>query len=411
MPVDGYLGVFVVAAVASFLLTIPVRRIAIRFGAVDRPDDRHVHARPTPTLGGSAMFLGFLIAVAAATQMDRFDPLFQGSTELLGVVLAASVIYAIGLLDDLRDVSAPAKMAGQVLAGSILSLLGVAMIFFRIPFFDFVALSPDLQPLITVLWVVGMCNAVNFIDGLDGLAGGIVAIAAGAFFVYSTHLVDIGLLTEDNAAPLIAVIALGVTIGFLPHNVHPARIFMGDCGALFLGLLMASATLLVGGRTEQPVTGQTYFFYAPIFVPFFILGVPILDTAFAIIRRAGRFAVADTGHLHYRLMHLGHGHRRAVVILWVWTGLLSALVLYPTVRSEGNAFVPFGVAALGILLYTFFHPGIRRNGNGNGTGVGGGGMPAGEVSGSSASRADRRGTNGEVAGGNGHVVTAPRRDR
>jgi UDP-GlcNAc:undecaprenyl-phosphate GlcNAc-1-phosphate transferase len=159
------------------------------------------------------------------------------------------------------------------------------------------------------------------------------------------------------------VIVCGVCVGFLPHNFHPAKIFMGDAGAMLLGLLMATSTLVVGGRIDDEFSGQTYFFYAPIFIPLFILGVPIIDTAFAILRRAvGRrgVSVADKEHLHHRLMRLGHGQRRAVVILWLWTAILSGFVLYPTFTKSGNQFIPFGVAALGVGLYTYFHPGIRR---------------------------------------------------
>jgi UDP-GlcNAc:undecaprenyl-phosphate GlcNAc-1-phosphate transferase len=126
---------------------------------------------------------------------------------------------------------------------------------------------------------------------------------------------------------------------------------------------MATSTLVVGGRINDPFSGQTFFFYAPLFIPFFILGVPILDTAFAIIRRSGRFAVRDKGHLHHRLMFLGHGQRRSVAILWMWTAVLSGLVLYPTYSNKGNAVIPFAVLGLGILLYTFFHPGVRRSPN------------------------------------------------
>jgi UDP-GlcNAc:undecaprenyl-phosphate GlcNAc-1-phosphate transferase len=159
------------------------------------------------------------------------------------------------------------------------------------------------------------------------------------------------------------VIAAGVCVGFLPHNFHPARIIMGDSGALFLGLLMAASTLVVGGRTDQPFSGQTYFFYAPIFIPFFVMGVPILDTAFSIVRRSrrrGSPAAADKAHLHHRLMMLGHGQRRSVGILWTWTALLSGFALYPTLTNRGNAFVPLALLGLGVFLYTVFHPGIRR---------------------------------------------------
>ena len=140
---------------------------------------------------------------------------------------------------------------------------------------------------------------------------------------------------------------------------------MGDAGAMLLGLLMAASTLSVVGQTDSPFSGRTYFFFAPIFIPFFILGIPMLDTAFAILRRAGRRgnpAKADKDHLHHRLMRLGHGQRRAVLILWAWTALLSGVILYPTFTNRGNAVIPFGVAALGVALYTVFSPYGRRAG-------------------------------------------------
>jgi UDP-GlcNAc:undecaprenyl-phosphate GlcNAc-1-phosphate transferase len=359
----SYAAAFGVAALATFLLTPLVRRLAIRFGAVVMPDEHRVHTKPLPTSGAS-LFLGFLVAMAVASRLGAFRSVFEGSSEPLAVVLAASLIFGIGMLDDLVELSPPAKMAGIVFSGSVLSLLGVVMIFLRIPFFDLVGISPDLAPLVTVIWVAGMANAINFIDGLDGLAAGIVAIAAGAFFLYTMQIGpdNAGLLSESSVGPLVAAITCGICVGFLPHNFHPARIQMGDAGALFLGLLMAAATLVVGGRTDQPFSGQTYFFYAPIFIPLFILGVPILDTAFAIIRRTGRFSVRDKGHLHHRLLIMGHGQRRSVAILWAWTALLSGLVLFPTYTNRGNAVIPFLVLGLGVLLYTFFHPGVRRNG-------------------------------------------------
>ena len=359
----GYLIVLSVALGTTLVLTPLVRRLAIRLGAVVRPDERRVHEQPTPTLGGVAMYAGFLAAVAVATRIPQFEGVFGDTSEALGVVLGATVIFAVGVIDDLREVSAPAKVAGQVLAGSVLSLFGVTMLFFRIPFGDIVLLSPDLAPLVTVLWVVGMANAVNLIDGLDGLAAGIVAIAAGAFFLYADRLFEENLLPDNSVSPLIAVIVLGMCLGFLPHNYHPARIFMGDGGAMLLGLLMATPTLLVGGQTNEGFSGQTFFFFAPLFIPFFILGVPILDMAFAIVRRASRrtgVATADKDHLHHRLMRLGHGQRRSVLILWAWTTILSALVLYPAYTDRGNAAVPLGVAALGVALYTLLHPQARR---------------------------------------------------
>ena len=204
-----------------------------------------------------------------------------------------------------------------------------------------------------------MANSVNFIDGLDGLAAGVVAIAAGAFFVYSHQLTVVGNISASNAGPLIAVVAVGVCLGFLPHNFYPARIFMGDAGAMLLGVLVAASTLAVVGQDSYEFSGRTYFFFAPILIPFFILGIPLLDTAFAIIRRAGQRtspAVADLNHLHHRLMRLGHGHRPAVLILWAWTALLSGAVLWPGITNSHNEIPPIAVGALSILLYTLFAP-------------------------------------------------------
>jgi len=354
-----------VAFGVTFSLTPVVRRLAERRGAVAEPDERHVHEVPTATIGGLAMIVAFLAALLVAWRLDHFNPVFDGSTAPLGVALAAVVIFAVGLTDDLREISAPAKVAGMVLAGSILSIAGVSILYFRIPFYDLVVLSPDLSALLTVVWVLGMANAVNLIDGLDGLAAGIVAIASGAFFLYSEQLLDAGVIGDDNVGPLVALITVGICLGFLPHNFNPARIFMGDGGALLLGLLMAASTIAVGGSQNTPFSGQVFFFFAPLFIPLFILGVPILDTVFAIIRRATRrsgVATADKDHLHHRLMRLGHGQRRAVVILWAWTAVLSGLVLYPAYTGRGDAVVPLAVAALGFALYIFFHPGLRQGG-------------------------------------------------
>jgi UDP-GlcNAc:undecaprenyl-phosphate GlcNAc-1-phosphate transferase len=355
---------FAVAAAVTFVTTPLVRRMAIRVGAVVGPEERRVHTVPTPTLGGAAMFIAFLVAMVVASRLSGFANVFRGSSEPLAVALGAAVIFAVGLLDDVREVSAPAKVAGMVLAGGVLSLLGVTMFYFRIPFSDrdFVSLSPDLAPLVGILWVAGMANAINLIDGLDGLAAGIVAIAAGAFFLYTTRLSN-GILPQDSIGPLVAVVTCGVCVGFLPHNFHPAKIFMGDGGALLLGLLMASSTMVVGGRVDDQFSGQTYFFFAPLVIPLVILGLPILDTVFAVVRRAthhAKLTQADKEHLHHRLMRMGHGQRRSVLILWAWTAVLSGIVLYPTYTSKGNAVVPTAVAIMGVGLYTVLRPGARR---------------------------------------------------
>jgi len=361
----GYGVVLVISAVGCWLVTFVARTLAIRCGAIDVPDDRKVHERPTPYGGGASMYVAFLIAMAIASRMADFRDVFQRSTEPLGVVLGATAIFGVGMFDDLRDVSAPAKVAGEVFAGSLLSLFGVTLFYFQVPFAGFISLSADLEPLLTVLWVCLITNAVNLIDGLDGLAAGIVAIAAGSFFLYSHKLAESGQLPADSVGPLLAVICCGICLGFLPHNVHRAKIFMGDAGALLLGLLMAASTMVVGGQTADTFSGQKYFFFAPVFIPFVILGVPMLDTVFAVVRRTLKRArgegtkvleAGDKQHLHHRLMEMGHGHRRAVVILWAWTTVLSAMVLYPTYFKKGNEFIPIGIAALAVLLFTILRP-------------------------------------------------------
>jgi len=363
----SYLAIGGVAALATAICTPIVGFLARRLGWVVEPDDRRVHRVTTPDVGGIALFAGFIVAFTVARLMDRFDPLFARNSEPRGVLFAVALMFLIGLIDDVRELSAPARVAGTVAVGAILVSFGVTMFYFRVPFLDVYFLSDDWVPLVTVIWLLGMTQAINLIDGLDGLAAGIVAIGAGAFFLYSQRLSDIGFLSPPNIGPLISIITVGVCLGFLPFNFNPARIFMGDSGALLLGVLMAVSTSVVGGRADpntQGYPGQTYFFLAPLFIPLFILGVPILDTLFAIVRRASRrqgVATADKGHLHHRLMNLGHGQRRSVLILWTWTALLSAFVLYPVLSESDVSYVPIGAAMLVLVLYTVLHPQIRRH--------------------------------------------------
>ncbi len=370
VPLNWYGVILAVAALSAWVLTFPARRLAVVVGYVAQPDERKVHQEVTPSAGGAAMFVAMLVAWAVAASIPALDPLFRGSSEPLGLILGAAAIFVVGMLDDFRDMSAPAKVAGEVLAATILYFMGVTWFQFKIPLAGLVQLSPEWTPLLTALWVIAITNAVNLIDGLDGLAAGVVAIASGALAVYGLHLQHLGNLQIDNIGPLIAVITCGICLGFLPHNFHPAKIFMGDAGALLLGLLMAASTMLIGGRVSGNVggvashTGQTYFFFLPLFIPFFILGVPMVDMAFAFVRRTANrtgFATPDKNHLHHRLLRLGHGHRRSVLILWAWTLILSGFILFPLYISSVNAIIPFGALALGVVLYTLFHPSLRRD--------------------------------------------------
>ncbi len=358
----SYLLMGAVAAVVTFAVTPLVGAFARRRGWVYLPNDRTVHDVALPDIGGLGLYVGFVAAFITAWISGAFDVIFESNSEPWGVLIAATIIFVVGLLDDVRDISPPAKVFGTLLAGLALWRFGVTMFEFRLPFYEGVILiDQSLLPLITVLWLLGMSQAINLIDGLDGLAAGIVGIGAISFFLYAERLSARDLLDTVNVGPLVAVIAAGVCVGFLPHNFNPARIFMGDGGALLLGLLMAVSTSVVGGRAE-PSIGRTYFFLAPLAIPLLVLGVPIFDTLFAVFRRARSrqgLASADKGHLHHRLMEMGHGHRRSVVILWSWTALLSGFVLYPTLSDENPAYLPFGIAVLGIVLYTVLHPSVR----------------------------------------------------
>jgi len=362
LPLGWYAVVFVVAVITTALATWPAISLATAIGYVDVPKDRKVHARVTPSGGGAAMFVGFCVAMATAAAIPQFRPLFHASSEALGVVFAGTAIFIVGLIDDLRDMSAPAKMAGQVLAASILYFCGATMYQFHIPLTgQFVVLSPSIIPLVTAVWVIALTNAVNLIDGLDGLASGIVSIGSAALALYGLKLEGLGLLPLSNIGPLIAIIACGICLGFLVFNFHPAKIFMGDAGALFLGLLLSASTMVIGGRTP-PASGITYFFFAPLFLPFFILGIPILDMVMAFIRRTAKgtgFSTADKDHIHHRLLRLGHGHRRAVLTLWAWTAVLSSLVLTPLFIPSLTTVVPFAAIVAGIGLVLLFWPDQR----------------------------------------------------
>lgn len=358
----GYAAVLVAVFVTTLIATHILTRVAPRIGAIAIPSARSVHTKPMPLIGGVAMILGLTAGLIVAMVIPQFREMFVGSTEPLALILAAGIITTVGFVDDVKEVSPPAKVAGQVLAGSVMSLLGLTMFYFRVPFasFDYIVLSADLAPVLTVITVVVMANAINLIDGLNGLAAGICVIAGSALFLYSDRLFKEGYLEGSNLGPLMAIIIVGMGLGFLPLNFFKPKSFMGDSGAMLLGFMLAATTVSVGGRVSDQFSGQTYFFFAPVFIPLVILGVPLADTIFSFARRIIRrrsFSVADKDHMHHRLMRLGHGPRRTVVILWLWTALLSAIVLVPTYGWEfGNSIIPFAIPALALILYAFFSP-------------------------------------------------------
>jgi UDP-GlcNAc:undecaprenyl-phosphate/decaprenyl-phosphate GlcNAc-1-phosphate transferase len=251
------------------------------------------------------------------------------------VALAGTVILALGIYDDTRGLAAPAKIAGQVLAGGVLILSGVQLVYFWFPGLGVLSLSPDLAVPLTLLWVLAMVNAVNLIDGLDGLAGGVVAIAAGAFFVYAIRSPD---FVSPSPAALLSVVAVGATIGFLPYNFNPARIFMGDSGSMLLGLVLAAATISGVGRTTVPANPDFAAFAIPVVIPLLVLAVPFTDVLLAVIRRLRRgrpIFRPDKEHIHHRLLQIGHSHRSAVLLMYLWSALVAGSTLAITfVRSR-----------------------------------------------------------------------------
>jgi UDP-GlcNAc:undecaprenyl-phosphate GlcNAc-1-phosphate transferase len=358
----AYIAVIAVGTVVTLVANVPARKISLRIGYTATPDERKVHEVTTPDGGGAAMLVGFCVALMVAMAIPTLRNVILSSHEMIAVLLAAGVIFVVGVLDDFREMSAPAKVAGQFLAASILYFGGVTMYQLKLPFAGFVVLGPSILPIITAVWVFALSNAVNLIDGLDGLAGGIVAIASGTLCLYGLRLEDLGLLPSNNVGPLIAALTCGICLGFLRDNFHPAKLFMGDAGALMLGLLMSASTMVIGGRTP-PASGVTFFFFAPLLIPVFILGVPLIDAVWAFVRRtvSGQgFHTPDKNHIHHRLMRLGHGHRRTVVILWLWTAVLCGFVLLPLYDTKANVFIPLGVALLLIGLMTWFSPLVNR---------------------------------------------------
>jgi UDP-GlcNAc:undecaprenyl-phosphate/decaprenyl-phosphate GlcNAc-1-phosphate transferase len=357
----AYLGVFLASAVAALVATPVIRRLAARFGAIDRPSDRKVHPRPTPTLGGLALWFAVLVGLGVAALMPAFGGLFEVSSEPLGVVLAGTVIVALGSYDDVRGLSVPAKVAGQILAGGLLILNGVQLFYFWVPGLGVLSLSPDLAVPLTLIWVLAMVNAVNLIDGLDGLAAGVVAIAAGAFFTYA--VITAGpIYPGPSPASLMCAIVAGSAVGFLPYNFNPARIFMGDSGSMLLGLLLAAATVSGVGRTVAPSTTELAALAIPIAIPLLVLAVPIVDVLWAILRRVRRgrpVYTPDKEHIHHRLLEIGHTHRQAVLLMYLWSALLASSALAITfIQSRTLTIVLLGGVAA-VLIGTAL-PRMRR---------------------------------------------------
>ena len=331
----SYLLVFAITAIVTFAVTPLVRALSSRLGWIDRPSDRKVHPKPTPTAGGIGIWIGLSAGLIASRFVPFLRDLFDTGSDLDAVALAGTAIVVLGVIDDTRGVSALGKLAGQVLIAGVLVLIGVQFIWFYFPGQGLLSLSPDIAVPLTIIWVVLMVNAVNLIDGLDGLAAGIVAIAAIAFFTYIAWPEgNPAGNVEASAAALLAVIAAGAAIGFLPWNFYPAKIFMGDSGALLLGLVLAVATISGAVRNlngpPDETSGALAAIVIPITLPLLVLSIALLDVVLAIIRRMRRgigIGHADKEHIHHRLMDIGHTHRQAVLLMYLWSALISGSAL------------------------------------------------------------------------------------
>ena len=347
-----YLFVIVIAAVMTYAFTPVMRTLAVRSGAYTQVRDRDVHSVPIPRLGGVAIFVGFAAACLAAARLPRLRQLFE-SDEIRGVLIGAAIICLIGAIDDIRELDWFAKLGGQLIAAGVLAFHGVQ--FYSLPVGEQVVLPPFILVSLTILVVLVSTNAVNFIDGLDGLASGIVGTAAVSFFAYA-YLVSRTYNPPNvfSTAAFISAAVVGCAIGFLPHNFFPARIFMGDSGALLFGLLLAAATISITGSVSgadvsaNPVAAVLL----PLVVPLAIFLLPLFDVIWAGVRRtrAGRRPwQPDAGHLHHRMLAFGHGHRRAVLLLWGWAAAVSlgsvSFVFFDPAVSFGILIVMLGTAA------------------------------------------------------------------
>ena len=323
----AYALIGLISAIITYLLTWVTLKISHKYKLYPQIRARDVHTKPTPRLGGVAMFAGFVVAISAAGLFGWFKSVFANPVQIIAIVAAAAIITLIGFLDDLYDLDWTLKLAGQFLVAGILAWQGVQII--SLPIAGLTIGSFGTSLVATVFLTVLVMNAVNFIDGLDGLVSGVVLIGTITFFGYSYLLAQkTSPSNYFNLASLLSAIVIGMCVGFLPHNWRPAKIFMGDSGAMLLGLLMATSALTVTGQIDPHMAGKDDLVpaFIPLILPLAILMLPLLDFTMAVLRRlrAGKspFA-ADRQHIHHRLQDLGHSHVGSVLVFYIWTALIS----------------------------------------------------------------------------------------
>ncbi|MEU6575325.1 MraY family glycosyltransferase [Streptomyces sp. NPDC046805] len=373
-----YLLTLCITAAVTYLLTGPVRKFAIVAGAMPEIRARDVHREPTPRLGGIAMFFGLCAGLLVADHLTNLHELFVRSNEPRALLSGAALIWLIGVLDDKFEIDALIKLGGQMIAAGVMVMQGLTILWLPVPGVGNVALTQWQGTLLTVALVLVTINAVNFVDGLDGLAAGMVCIAATAFFLYAYRIWTSYGIEAAAPATLFAAILMGMCLGFLPHNMHPARIFMGDSGSMLIGLVLAAGAISITGQvdpdalnlyagSEKAAVHQTVPVYIPLLLPLTIIAVPAADLVLAIVRRTWRgqspFA-ADRGHLHHRLLEIGHSHSRAVLIMYFWSALIGFGALAYSVNSA-SMWIVLGVVflsaiGLALLLLPRFTPHAPR---------------------------------------------------
>ncbi|MGW5123841.1 MraY family glycosyltransferase [Streptomyces sp. NPDC004069] len=373
-----YLLTLCITAAVTYLLTGPVRKFAIVAGAMPEIRARDVHREPTPRLGGIAMFFGLCAGLLVADHLTNLNEVFEKSNEPRALLSGAALIWLIGVLDDKFEIDALIKLGGQMIAAGVMVMQGLTILWLPVPGVGTVALTQWQSTLLTVALVVITINAVNFVDGLDGLASGMVCIAAAAFFMYAYRIWYSYGIEAAAPATLFAAVLMGMCLGFLPHNMHPARIFMGDSGSMLIGLVLAAGAISVTGQVDPDLmnlfTGsernsvhQMVPVYIPLLMPLTIIAIPAADLVLAIVRRTWHgqspFA-ADRGHLHHRLLEIGHSHSRAVLIMYFWSALIGFGALSYSVKSASMwivlSIVALSFIGLVLLLLPRFTPRAPR---------------------------------------------------
>jgi len=362
--VRAYLLMMAIAAVVTYLATHAVRRYAAKRNLHQAIRERDSHSTPTPRLGGVAMYFGFLATILIAWPLGWFSSVFANPGQVIAIVVSITVIALVGVLDDLYDLDWTLKLAAQFIVGGVLAWQGVQIV--SLPISGLTIGSFGTSLISTVLITVLVMNAVNFIDGLDGLVAGVVLIGTSVFFAYTYLLAQQTSPTDYfSLSGLLSAIIIGMCIGFLPHNWHKAKIFMGDSGAYQLGLLMAISALAVTGQVDAGAVTKNALIpaFIPLLLPLAILILPLLDFSFAVIRRlrAGLSPFeADRRHIHHRLQDFGHSHLGSVLVFYAWTTLISTSFLLVFFYQGWQVATYFVVGLIACLIYTAWPMLVKR---------------------------------------------------